>query len=38
MALAEVDHFWIANALYLAFVLGAVSGAVARIWAYRRGV
>ena len=38
MALAEIDHFWIANALYLAFLLGAVAGAVARIWAYRRGV
>jgi hypothetical protein len=38
MALAELDYFWIANSLYLAFVLGAVTGAVARIWAYRRGV
>lgn len=37
LALAEQDHFWIANVLYLAFVLSAVLGSVARIVAYRRG-
>jgi hypothetical protein len=37
MALAEVDHFWIANVIYLAFFLSAVLGSVARIFAYRRG-
>lgn len=37
MALAEWDHFWIANAIYAAFVLSAILGSVAKIVAYRRG-
>jgi hypothetical protein len=37
MALAELDHFWIANAVYVAFVLSAVLGSMAKIFAYRRG-
>ncbi|MER5732042.1 hypothetical protein ABT084_27560 [Streptomyces sp. NPDC002138] len=37
MAMAELDYFWIANAVYLAFVLSAVLGSMARIAAYRRG-
>jgi hypothetical protein len=37
LALAERDHFWIANALFLAFVLSAVLGSVTRIAAYRWG-
>jgi hypothetical protein len=37
MALAEVDHFWIANVIYLTFFLSAVLGSVAKIFAYRRG-
>ncbi|MFB9905766.1 hypothetical protein [Allokutzneria oryzae] len=37
MAMAELDHFWIANAIYLAFVLSAVLGSVAKIFAYRKG-
>lgn len=37
MSLLELDHFWIANAVYLAFVLSAVLGSVARIFAYRKG-
>ncbi|WP_338671684.1 hypothetical protein V1460_01680 [Streptomyces sp. SCSIO 30461] len=37
MAMAEVDYFWIANTIYLAFVLSAVLGSVAKIAAYRRG-
>ncbi|MEU0991676.1 hypothetical protein [Streptomyces sp. NPDC005953] len=37
MALAELDHFWIANTIYLAFVLSAALGSTARIVAYRRG-
>ncbi|WP_336319946.1 hypothetical protein [Streptomyces lavendofoliae] len=37
MAMAEVRHFWIANAVYLAFVLSAVLGSTARVVAYRRG-
>ncbi|MCP9948879.1 hypothetical protein [Actinomadura madurae] len=37
LALAEADHFWIANVIYLAFALSAVLGSVAKIFAYRRG-
>lgn len=38
MAMAELDHFWIANALFLGFHLSALLGSVARIFAYRRGL
>lgn len=38
LTLAEVEHFWIASAIYLAFVLGAVTGSIAKIVAYRRGL
>ncbi|NJC68493.1 hypothetical protein HC031_01950 [Planosporangium thailandense] len=37
MSLAELRYFWIANTIYLAFVLSAVLGSVAKIAAYRRG-
>jgi hypothetical protein len=37
LALAEAEHFWIANALYLGFVLSAVLSATARLVAFRRG-
>lgn len=37
MAMAETDHFWIANVIYLTFVLSAILGSVAKIVAYRRG-
>jgi hypothetical protein len=35
LAMAELDYFWIANALYLGFVLSAVLGSIAKIFAYR---
>jgi hypothetical protein len=38
MAMAEIAHFRIANAIYLAFVLSAVLGSVVKIVAYRRGL
>lgn len=38
MALAEWDYFWIANVLYLAFVLSAVLGTITKVVAYRRGL
>lgn len=38
MAMAELPHFWIANAVYLAFVLSAVLASVAKVVAYRRGL
>lgn len=38
MAMAKVDHFWIANAVYLAFVLSSLLGSTAKLIAYRRGL
>jgi hypothetical protein len=38
MALAKADYFWIANVIYLGFVLWAVTGSVIRLVAYRRGL
>ena len=38
MALDEWDYFWIANVIYLGFVLWAVVGSVLRLVAYRRGM
>lgn len=37
MALVDVDQFWIANAIYLGFVLSMVLTSVARLAAYRWG-
>jgi hypothetical protein len=37
MAMAELEHLWIANVIYLTFVLSAILGSVAKIVAYRRG-
>ncbi|WP_285777471.1 hypothetical protein [Microtetraspora sp. NBRC 13810] len=37
LTLAEFAHFWIANTIYLAFVLSALTSSAARIVAYRRG-
>ena len=37
LALVEVDHFWIANAMYLVFTTQAIVGAVVKLIAYRRG-
>ncbi|MGZ8646599.1 MAG: hypothetical protein ACXWX3_09955 [Actinomycetota bacterium] len=34
----EVDHFWIANALFVGFVLSGVTSAAVKIVAYRRGL
>ena len=38
LAMLEVDQFWIANVIYLAFVLSAVLSTIAKIVAYRRGI
>jgi hypothetical protein len=38
MAVAKWDYFWIANVIYLGFVLWAVAGSAARLIAYRRGL
>ena len=37
LTLAESDHFWIANAMYLSFVLAALVGAAVKLVIYRRG-
>ena len=37
MAMFELGYFWIANVVYLCFVLSAVVGSIARIAAYRHG-
>lgn len=37
LAMLRYDQFWIANALYLSFVIGALVAAVAKLVAYRRG-
>ena len=37
LALAEADHFWIANAMYAAFALTALVGTAVKLAVYRRG-
>ena len=38
MALFELDYFWIANVIYLAFALSAILSTVAKLVSYRRGM
>ncbi|WP_182907143.1 hypothetical protein [Microbispora sp. H13382] len=38
MAMAEWDRFWIANVIYLFFVLSAILGGITKIVLYRRSV
>jgi drug/metabolite transporter (DMT)-like permease len=38
LALAEFDHFWIANAIYLVFAVSAFVGTIVKLVAYRRGL
>jgi hypothetical protein len=37
MAMAELNHFWIANVVYLAFVLSAILSSLTKIVVYRLG-
>ena len=37
LAMTEADHFWIANTMYLVFVLAAIAGTTIKLIAYRRG-
>ena len=37
LVLVEADLFWIANAMYLVFVVQAVIGTIIKLIAYRRG-
>jgi hypothetical protein len=36
MAMADWDRFWIANMIYLCFVLSAILGGITKVIAYRR--
>jgi hypothetical protein len=38
LAMAEAAHFWIANAIYLVFVVYSLVGATIKLLAYRRGL
>ena len=37
LAVTEADHFWIANAIYVTFVVQAVTSSTVKLVAYRRG-
>lgn len=37
LVMLEVDHFWIANTMYLAFVLWALASSAVKLVSYRRG-
>ena len=37
LAFAGAEHFWIANSLYVAFVVTAVVSSLVKVYAYRRG-
>ena len=37
LAMLEAEHFWIANGMYLAFVLSALAGSAVKLAMYRRG-
>ena len=37
LAWLEIDHFWIANEIYLAFVISGLLGTMTRLGVYRRG-
>ncbi len=37
LTMLEYDYFWIANALYGAFLLGSIVSSVVALVAYRRG-
>jgi hypothetical protein len=38
LCFVEAPHFWIANVIYLGFVLSAILSTVVRLVAYRRGL
>jgi len=38
LTMFEVEHFWIANALYAGFILQAITSSVVKLVAYRRGL
>ena len=38
LTMAQAGHFWIANAMYAAYVVSTVAGTVTKLVAYRRGL
>jgi len=38
LTMAEFDYFWIANAIFLVFVLSGITSSIVKIVAYRRGL
>jgi hypothetical protein len=38
LAMLEVDHFWVANAIYVGFVVSSLTNSVSRLLAYQRGL
>lgn len=38
LAMVQADYFWIANVLYLGFVLSGILSTIAKVVAYRRGL
>jgi hypothetical protein len=38
LAMLESPYFWISNAIYLVFVVSTLTGAVAKLTGYRRGL
>ena len=38
LTLLQFEHFWIANAMYAAYVVNAVTASIVKIGAYRRGL
>ncbi|MFE3453395.1 hypothetical protein ACFXJ8_31165 [Nonomuraea sp. NPDC059194] len=38
LALADADHFWIANGMYAVYVLAGLVGPAVKLIAYRRGM
>jgi hypothetical protein len=37
LTFVQAEHFWIANAIYLAFVLASLTSVTLKLFAYRRG-
>jgi hypothetical protein len=37
LTIADVDNFWVANAIYAVFILAAIASSVVQVVTYRRG-
>ncbi len=38
LTMLELEHFWIANAIYAAFIVQAIASSIVKLVAYRRGL